>query len=99
MAASGAQGLGDDGLFRAASRIVDQARTAVASHASSVQVVAYWQLGRLIDAEILRRGRADYGKQILATLSQELAEHYGRGFVEASLGKEWMGTERVSGWS
>ena len=75
-----ARPLGDEGLFAAAAIVVERGRSQVARSASSVQVRVNWQLGRLIDAEILGRGRADYGKQIVATLSQQLAERFGSGF-------------------
>jgi len=65
--------LGDDGLLEAASRLIEAGRTAIAYHVNSVQVAANWRLGKLIDQEILNRGRADYGIQIQATLSPELS--------------------------
>ncbi len=34
--------------------------------------VLYWRIGMRINKEIFKRKRAAYGKQILATLSQEL---------------------------
>ncbi|MCB9231060.1 MAG: DUF1016 domain-containing protein [Bacteroidia bacterium] len=44
-----------------------------------------WDIGHLIEVEILKEERADYGKQILATLSQELKNEYGRGYDYSSL--------------
>jgi hypothetical protein len=48
-------------------------------------VVFHEQIGRRIRIEILQEKRADYGKEILATLSRELTNEYGIGFKEASL--------------
>ena len=79
--------LGDDGLFEAASRLIDEARTALAYQANVVAVVSNWRLGRLIDAETLLRGRGEYGKQILATLSQKLLARFGPGFDQSSLNR------------
>jgi predicted nuclease of restriction endonuclease-like (RecB) superfamily len=52
-----------------------------------VSVLSNWHLGRLIHTETLRRGRAEYGKQILATLSQKLVARFGVGFDESSLNR------------
>jgi hypothetical protein len=35
--------------------------------------------------EVLRDGRAEYGEQIIATLSQQLASDYGKGFSASAL--------------
>jgi len=49
--------LGADGLYKAATRLIDEARSAIAYHANVVSVVSNWHLGRLIYAETLCRGR------------------------------------------
>ncbi|MDR2253798.1 MAG: PDDEXK nuclease domain-containing protein [Bifidobacteriaceae bacterium] len=79
--------LGDDGLFEAASLLIEEGRAAVAYQANVVSVVGNWRLGRLVHVEILRRGRADYGRQILATLSRNLTRRYGRAFDKSSLSR------------
>ncbi|MCL2471517.1 MAG: PDDEXK nuclease domain-containing protein [Propionibacteriaceae bacterium] len=76
---------GGDGLFKQAACLIDDARSAIAYHANTVQVVMYWQLGKLIDTAILDQGRADYGKHIVATLSRKLTGRYGSGFDTGSL--------------
>ena len=43
------------------------------------------RIGRRIHQEILEGDRADYGKRILATLSQELSQSYGNGFSYSAL--------------
>lgn len=45
----------------------------------------YWRIGRRINQEILKEGRAEYGKGILATLSQDLSQNYGNGFSYSAL--------------
>ncbi|MDR1512414.1 MAG: PDDEXK nuclease domain-containing protein [Propionibacteriaceae bacterium] len=79
--------LGDKGLFEAASHLIEDAGAAVAHHANAVSVLRNWRLGRLIDVEMLHRGRADYGKQILATLSQELTAKHGSGYDPSNLSR------------
>ena len=45
----------------------------------------YWQIGKRINAEILKGERAKYGEEIIATLSQELIKEYGQGFNYSAL--------------
>ncbi len=46
----------------------------------------YWRVGQRIQVEILQGDRrADYGKEILATLSQQLTKEYGKGFSYSAL--------------
>ncbi|MDR0592539.1 MAG: PDDEXK nuclease domain-containing protein [Bifidobacteriaceae bacterium] len=85
--AKGEQALGDDGLYEAAARIIEDTRAAIAYHANVVSVVSNWRIGALIHVETLHRGRGDYGEQILATLSQKLMARYGRGYDESSLNR------------
>ena len=44
-----------------------------------------WKIGKRIQSYILQNERADYGKEILATLSQELSAELGRGYSYSSL--------------
>ncbi len=45
----------------------------------------FWHIGNRINKEILQNKRADYGKQIVATLSTQLEERYGRNFELGNL--------------
>jgi hypothetical protein len=40
----------------------------------------YWEVGQYIGSVVLGGGRGAYGKQIVATLSQQLQEKYGDSF-------------------
>ncbi len=44
-----------------------------------------WRIGQRIQTEIPKRERAEYGKEILATLSQRLTTNYGSGFSYSTL--------------
>lgn len=66
-------------------RLIEETRSAVATTVNVGMTALYWQIGKRISEEILKGERADYGKQILATLSQELNRDYGRGFSYSSL--------------
>jgi predicted nuclease of restriction endonuclease-like (RecB) superfamily len=72
-------------LVERVSSLIDQARESIASYANATLTMTYWQVGSMIDAEVLNEERAEYGAQILATLSRELVERFGRGFEEANL--------------
>ena len=41
----------------------------------------YWHIGKRIREDILHEQRAEYGEQIVSTLSQQLTVEYGRGFT------------------
>jgi hypothetical protein len=53
--------------------------------ANSTLTLLYWKLGERIRREVLRDERAEYGEQIVATLSHQLVRDYGKGFTEKSL--------------
>lgn len=66
-------------------RLIDEARSAVAQAVNAGLCLLYWRVGKRINDEILQGNRAEYGQQILATLSQELAAEYGSGFNYSAL--------------
>lgn len=66
-------------------RMIEESRSAVAATVNVGLTMLYWRIGDRINQEILKGKRADYGKQILATLSQELARDYGDGFSYTAL--------------
>ena len=45
----------------------------------------YWRIGRRINQDILKEGRAEYGEAIVSTLSRQLQVEYGRGFSAKNL--------------
>ena len=53
--------------------------------ANSTLTRLYWQVGQRIRREVLGDGRADYGEQIVSTLSTQLVRDYGQGFGLRSL--------------
>lgn len=65
--------------------LIEQARQHVAQTANSTLTLLYWQVGARLQCEVLHDGRAEYGQQILATLSQELVRDYGKGFNPSAL--------------
>ena len=67
-------------------QIIEQARGRVAATANYAQTMMYWHIGERINREVLGNQRAEYGKQIVATVSRQLQEEFGRkGFDEKSI--------------
>jgi hypothetical protein len=66
-------------------RMIEETRKGVAVTVNAGLTMLYWRVGKRINEEILKGERADYGKEILATVSQELIRGYGNGFGEKNL--------------
>ena len=45
----------------------------------------YWEIGNKINQDILKNQRAEYGKEIVVTLSRQLQDNFGKGFDEKNL--------------
>jgi predicted nuclease of restriction endonuclease-like (RecB) superfamily len=45
----------------------------------------FWKVGKRISDEILKNERAEYGKQIVATISTQLEANFGRNFTEKNV--------------
>ena len=67
-------------------QIIEQARGHVAATANYELTMMYWHIGERINREVLGNQRAEYGKQIVASVSRQLQEEYGRkGFEERTI--------------
>ncbi len=72
--------------FDQVTQLIEQTRAGgVAVQANAALTLMNWEIGRLIDEEVLQRERADYAKEIVALLGQQLTERYGRGFARPNL--------------
>jgi len=72
-------------LVRELGTMIDAARKRVAVAANAGLVRLYWEIGHRVRTKVLEGRRAEYGAQIVATVSRELEARYGRGFNEKSL--------------
>ena len=62
-------------------QIINQTRNRVAVNVNAELTLMYWHIGERINREVLGNERAEYGKQIVATVSQQLQTEYGdKGF-------------------
>ena len=67
-------------------QIIDQARGHVAITANYAMTMMYWHIGERINREVLGNQRAEYGKQIVSTVSTQLQSYYGtKGFEKSSI--------------
>lgn len=66
--------------------ILKKAREYTYRTINNIMVQAYWLIGeRIVRQEQNGKERADYGKQIITTLSKELSKDFGTGFSAANL--------------
>lgn len=65
--------------------LINEARNKVALIVNTEITLLYWHIGKRINEEVLENQRAEYGKQIVSTLSTQLTEEYGKGFNEKNL--------------
>lgn len=65
--------------------LVAEARARAARTVNVEQTLLYWRIGERLHTETLGGDRADYGERILATLSQQLTQEFGRGFDYTAL--------------
>ncbi|NLE80064.1 MAG: DUF1016 domain-containing protein [Rhodococcus sp.] len=78
--------LGESGdLFDRVSELIEEARAVVAAQVNAALTLMNWQIGHLIDSDVLGKQRAGYAEEIVATLSPQLTKRYGRGFDKSSL--------------
>ena len=62
-------------LFEQIKNLIEQTKNNVAVAVNSSLTMMYWHIGKLINDEILQNKRAEYGKEIVATVSQQLQDN------------------------
>jgi predicted nuclease of restriction endonuclease-like (RecB) superfamily len=67
--------------------LIESARSVTAQTVNSALVLLYWQVGQRIRTDVLQNKRAEYGEQILPTLSAKLVPEYGQGFSARNLAR------------
>ena len=66
-------------------QLIDYARQRVASTVNAELTQLYWQKGSRVSAELLKGQRAEYGKQLVVELAQQLTTEFGKGWSERQL--------------
>lgn len=74
-----------DKLFQDISELIQSAKAKVASVANSEITILFWNIGNRMNQDVLGNARAEYGKQIVATLSRHLVGKYGKSYEEKKL--------------
>lgn len=72
-------------LVEKVSALIDQTQAFAAAQVNAALTLRNWYIGRMIDVEVLKEGRAGYDQEIVATLSPQLTKRFGRGFNQSSL--------------
>ncbi|SEP06131.1 YhcG family protein [Flavobacterium sp. fv08] len=75
----------NDSLISELSQMIEQTQHQITSQANSALTMLFWHIGTRINNNILENKRADYGKQIVVTVSRQLMKQYGRSFEEKNL--------------
>lgn len=65
--------------------LIETARDATARAVNSALVLLYWSIGDRIRRDILQEKRAEYGEEIVSTLSRQLTSEYGNGYSRPNL--------------
>lgn len=67
--------------------LIEQTRSQVAQTVNPALVLMNWHIGKRINDEILKNKRAEYGEQIVPTVSAQLTVEYGKGFTRPNIFK------------
>lgn len=72
-------------LFNDIKLLIEQSREQIVKQANSTLTLLFWQVGKKVNDFVLENKRAEYGKQIVVTLSRQLVTEHGRNFEEKNL--------------
>ena len=72
-------------IFKKVATLIEDTRKKVAQTINDEMIILYWNVGKIVKEAIIKDHRAEYGKQIVQSLSAQLVIHYGRGFSKRNL--------------
>ena len=72
-------------LLRNLVSVIEESRKRVAFAINSELTLLYWNIGKLINDDILNNERAEYGQKIIEELSAELTNRYGKGYTRRNI--------------
>jgi len=72
-------------LFSEVKQLIEEAKQNVAVAVNAATTILYWNIGERINKDILGNKRAEYGKEVVKSLSKSLTEEYGKGWSEKQL--------------
>ena len=65
----------NNSLFDQIKNLIEQTKNNVSIAVNSSLTMMYWNIGKLINDEILQNKRAEYGNEIVVTLSRQLQDN------------------------
>jgi hypothetical protein len=66
-------------------KLIETARQNIAVTVNAGLTILYWQIRSRIRQDILKEKRAEYGREIVVTLSRQLVKEFGNGFSRPNL--------------
>ncbi|MGM9511647.1 PDDEXK nuclease domain-containing protein [Larkinella sp. GY13] len=72
-------------LLDSVRQLIEQSRQQLAISVNAAMSLLYWQIGKTVTTNTLYDQRAEYGKQIVASLARQLEADYGASFSEKNL--------------
>ncbi len=72
-------------LYNDVSNLIESTKERVYHSVNSELVQLYWNIGRAIKEDVIKKERADYGRQIVENLSKDLIVNYGKGYSRSNL--------------
>ena len=81
-------------LFERVSAIIENRKFRAETAVNSEATLMFWEVGQYVNSVVLDAKRAAYGKQIVATLSPQLQEKYGKSFELTNLRRMMRFAER-----
>ncbi|WP_341226909.1 PDDEXK nuclease domain-containing protein [uncultured Arcticibacterium sp.] len=79
------QNTSDQKLLNELVNLVEDAKSQVISYVNSSLTILFWQIGHKVLNETLGNERAEYGQEIVVTLSRELVSKFGRNYEQKNL--------------
>jgi len=86
----------ESALFKRISSIIENRKSRAGAYANREITLMFWEVGQHIGSVLLGGERAEYGKRIVATLSQQLQEKYGNTFELRNLRRMVQFAEKFS---
>ncbi|PZR12777.1 MAG: DUF1016 domain-containing protein [Archangium gephyra] len=76
---------GEQSLVRDLRKLISGAQSHTAQAVNAALTTLYWQVGKRVHVELLRRRRATYGTRLMVSVGKKLEETFGSGFGEKNL--------------
>ncbi len=77
--------IGSNDLFIQIKQLIEQSKQQIAISVNASMSMLYWLIGKQINEVVLKNHRAEYGKQIVVSLSRQLETEYGNSFSDKNL--------------